>query len=114
MAQAVKAEPNVLWSKEHVSMSVVLDALSEIRKKFALEEAQDAEHPHPRSCVMTLIAIASNEAEERRAQRAARTIGMSHPAQLIVICDQPHLKPGQIDASIITDTHRPQSGCGVQ
>jgi len=31
-----------------------------------------------------------------------------------VICDQPHLKPGQIDASITTDTHRPQSGCGVQ
>jgi glucose-6-phosphate dehydrogenase assembly protein OpcA len=114
MAQAVKAEPDIVWSKEHVSMSVVLDALSDIRKKFALEEAQDAEHPHPRSCVMTLIAVASTEAEERRAQRAARTIGMSHPAQLIVICDQPHLKPGQIDASIITDTHRPQSGCGVQ
>jgi glucose-6-phosphate dehydrogenase assembly protein OpcA len=114
MAQAIKAEPDVLWTKEHVSMAAVLEALSDIRKKFALEEAQDAEHPHPRSCVMTLIAIASNEAEERRAQRAARTIGMSHPAQLIVICDQPHLKPGQIDASIITDTHRPQSGCGVQ
>ena len=35
-------------------------------------------------------------------------------ARECVICDQPHLKPGQIDASIITDTHRPQSGCGVQ
>jgi glucose-6-phosphate dehydrogenase assembly protein OpcA len=110
----IKPEPDVVWSRENVSMSVVIEALSEIRKKFALEEAEEAEHPHPRSCVMTLIAVASSEAEERRAQRAGRTIGMLHPAQLIVIRDQPQLRPGQIDASIVTDTHRPKSGCGVQ
>jgi glucose-6-phosphate dehydrogenase assembly protein OpcA len=39
---------------------------------------------------------------------------MLHPAQLIVICDQPHLRPGQIDAAIITDTFRRQTACSVQ
>ena len=114
VSATIKPEPDVVWNRENVSMSVVLEALGDIRKKFALEEAEDAEHPHPRSCVMTLIAVASSEAEERRAQRAARTIGMLHPAQLIVIRDQPELRPGQIDAAIVTDTHRPQSAYAVQ
>ena len=114
VSAAIKPEPDVVWSRENVSMSVVLEALNDIRKKFALVEMEETEHPHPRSCVMTLIAVASSEAEERRAQRAARMIGMSHPAQLIVICDQPHLKPGQIDATITTDTFQTQSASAIQ
>lgn len=114
MSTTINLEPDLVWSRENVSMSVVLEALNEIRKKFAVEEAQEAEHPHPRPCVMTLVAVASTEAEERRAQRAARAIGMLHPAQLIVICDQPHLKPGQIDAAIVTDAHWPASASAVQ
>ena len=114
MSATLKPEPDVVWNGDNVSMSVVLEALNEIRKKFAVEEAQDAEHPHPRPCVMTLVAVASSEAEERRAQRAARQIGKLHPAQLVVIRDQPELRPGQIDGAIVTDTHRPESASAVQ
>ncbi|MDQ2943836.1 MAG: glucose-6-phosphate dehydrogenase assembly protein OpcA [Candidatus Dormibacteraeota bacterium] len=95
-------------------MGDVLSALDNIRKTFAVEEAHDTEHPHPRSCVMTLIAVATSDTEEKRAQRVAREIGMHHPAQLVVIRDMPDLKPGRIDAAILTDTHRPESACAVQ
>jgi glucose-6-phosphate dehydrogenase assembly protein OpcA len=112
----IKPDPDVVWSAADVSMAAVLEALDNIRKQFAVEEAQDAEHPHPRSCVMTLVAVAASEPEERRAQRAARAIGKLHPAQLVVIRDQPEMRPGRIDAAIITDTHRPESSscCPIQ
>jgi glucose-6-phosphate dehydrogenase assembly protein OpcA len=105
----IKPDPDVVWSSADVSMTAVLDALNNLRKQFAVAEAQDAEHAHPRNCVMTLIAVASSDAEERRAQRAARAIGKLHPSQLVVIRDQPEMRSGRIDAAIITDTHRPES-----
>ena len=107
----VKPDPDVVWSAADVSMAAVLEALDNLRKQFAVAEAQDAEHPHPRSCVMTLVAATSTDAEERRAQRAARAIGKLHPAQLVVIRDQPDMRSGRIDAAIITDVQRPESNC---
>jgi glucose-6-phosphate dehydrogenase assembly protein OpcA len=114
MTTTIKPEPDVAWGGEDVSMTDVLDALSNIRKKFAVAEAQDAELPHPRPCIMTLVAIATSDPEERRAQRATRAIGNHHPAQVIVIRDQPTLRPGRIDATITTDALRPESACAVQ
>src|SRR5258708_15851909 len=95
-------------------MNDVLEALSEIRKKFALAEAQESELPHPRNCIMTLIAVASSDPEERRAHRAVRAIGNHHPAQVIVVRDQPELRGGKIDAEITTDIMRTQSASAMQ
>jgi glucose-6-phosphate dehydrogenase assembly protein OpcA len=114
VSTTINREPVVAWHGEVVSMSEVLDALNTIRKKFALAEAQDAEQPHPRNSVMTLVAVASTDAEERKAQRATRAIGNTHPSQGIVIRDQPQLRRGRIDATIATDTYRPESACAVQ
>ena len=114
MSAPAGADPVVAWSGHSASVDEVLAALNAIRAKFAREEAGDAEQPHPRSCVMTLVAVTSNEAEERRAQRACRLIASQHPAQLIVIRDQTELKGSQIEASISTDTQRPQSASPIQ
>ena len=54
---AVKPEADIAWQAEDVTVGDVLEALSNIRKKFALAEAQDAELPHPRPCVMTLVGV---------------------------------------------------------
>jgi glucose-6-phosphate dehydrogenase assembly protein OpcA len=107
----VKPDPDVVWNAADVSMAAVLAALENLRKQFAVAEAQDTEHPHPRNCVMTLVAVASSESDERRSTRAARAIGKLHPAQLVVIRDQPEMRTGRIDAAIITDTHRPEASC---
>ena len=111
----IKPEAGAEWRGEGVSMGEVLAALSDIRTKFALAEKQETEElPHPRNCIMTLIAVASTDAEERRAQRAVRAIGNHHPAQVIVVRDQPVLRAGKIDATITTDIMRPQSACAMQ
>ncbi|MDQ2942844.1 MAG: glucose-6-phosphate dehydrogenase assembly protein OpcA, partial [Candidatus Dormibacteraeota bacterium] len=114
MTTLMKEDAEVAWRGDDVSIGDVLNELSDLRKKFALAEAQDSELPHPRNCVMTLVAVATSDSEERRAQRVTRTIGQLHPAQIIVIRDQPDLKPGRIDASITTDTMRPQFAGAVQ
>lgn len=92
----------------------VLGALNGIRRKFAVAEAGDEEHPHPRNCVMTLVALASTEADERRAQRAAKAIALHHPSLAIVVRDNPELPAGRIEASVTTDTHRPGTAGAVQ
>ncbi|MFI5214512.1 MAG: glucose-6-phosphate dehydrogenase assembly protein OpcA [Gemmatimonadales bacterium] len=114
MSAPPSAEPVVAWRADSASVSDVLGALNAIRAKFAREEAGDAEQPHPRNCVMTLVAITSSETEERRAQRACRLIAAQHPAQLIVIREQAELRGSKIEASISTDTQRPQSGSAMQ
>jgi glucose-6-phosphate dehydrogenase assembly protein OpcA len=118
MASAVKPvvnpEAEVAWQGEDVSIGDVLEALNTIRKKFAVGEAQDAELPHPRPCVMTLVAVALDDAQERRAQRTTRAIANHHPAEVIVVRDQPALRPGRIDGWIATDSIRPESAGAVQ
>ena len=112
--KAVSLEPGEEWKGEDVSVGDVLNALNEIRRKFALAEASDAEHPQPRNCVMTLVAVGDSEADERRAQLATRAIGATHPAQIVVITDKPEQHPGRIDATITTDILRPESTCALQ
>ena len=115
VSTTIKPEAGAEWRGEGVSMNEVLAALKDIRTRFALAEKPETEElPNPRNCVMTLIAVASTDAEEHRAQRAVRAIGNHHPAQVIVVRDQPELRGGKIDAQITTDIMRPQSACAMQ
>ena len=114
MKAKIEPEAGEGWVGEDVTVGDVLNALNEIRRKFALEEANEVEHPHPRNCVMTLVAVGDTEADERRAQRTTRKIGATHPAQIVVITDRPDMHPGRIDAAITTDILRPESACALQ
>ncbi|HEY1420915.1 MAG TPA: glucose-6-phosphate dehydrogenase assembly protein OpcA [Candidatus Dormibacteraeota bacterium] len=113
MSSSSGHEPTVVWHGSSTSMGDVLDALKAVRGKFAREEAGDDEHPHPRSCVMTLVAVASDDAEERRAQRTCRLIAAEHPAQLIVVRDEVELRGSNIEAWISTETQK-SSSCSTQ
>src|SRR6266853_5581550 len=68
--------------------------------KFAQAQVPDDDHPHPRNTVMTLIAVAATEAEEKRAIRESTAIAVHHPSLVIVVRDQAEVKEGRIDASI--------------
>src|SRR5260370_30542425 len=75
----IQPEPGEEWKGEDVSVGDVLNALNEIRRKFALAEASDEEHPQPRNCVMTLVAVGDTESDERRGERAAEEGTGTHP-----------------------------------
>ena len=116
MAQAMSASetPEVAWHGEAVTVEDVLNALSGIRRKAAQAEAGDEEHPHPRNCVMTLVAIATSEADERRARRASLAIASQHPSLTIIVREEPNVRTGRIDASIATHALSTSSASNAQ
>ena len=113
MAPAVSANATSAmepaWHAEGVTIGDVLDALSGIRRKFALTDAGVEEQPHPRNCVMTLVGVATSEADERRAQRASVAIAARHPALVIVVREEPRVRGGRLNASITTHALNPSS-----
>jgi glucose-6-phosphate dehydrogenase assembly protein OpcA len=114
MTSISKTEPEQVWRGDDVKMNDVLEALSKIRYEFARAEAGDNEHARPRNCVMTLVAVAADDAEERRAHRTCRLIGTQHPAQAIVIREDASQRGKRVDAWITTDVHRPEMACAVE
>src|SRR5713226_801157 len=79
-----------------------VDALEWKGEGVTIAQAQstDDDHPHPRNSVMTLIAVAATEAEEKLAQRICTAIAVHHPSLAIVVREEANVKSGRIDASI--------------
>ncbi len=101
MAQALNVGSHDLdWAGQGVTIAQVLDALTEFRHRFARTGVADDDHPHPRNCVMTLIAVAATEAEEKKAEREITAIAVHHPSLAIIVRDEPSVKAGRIDAWI--------------
>ena len=98
--QQQQADPDLEWHGEGVSIAEVLAALNKARRKFALLEASDDEHPHPRNCVMTLVAIVPDAAVEKRALKIVTDISNRHPCVAIVVRDQPEIRAGKIDSTV--------------
>src|SRR5256885_9095507 len=114
MSTKLKDEPELVGHREGVKMADVLEALDGIRSDCARAEAGDHEHAHPRNCVMTLVAVTATDAEEKQAQRTCRTIGAQHPAQAIVIREEPATRRHGLNAWIVTDVQRPAMACAVE
>src|SRR5258708_16965307 len=116
MAQAVNQPPSpgpLEWKGEGVTIAQVLDALTDFRNKFARAQVPDDDHPHPRNTVMTLIAVAATEAEEKRAISESTAIAMHHPSLVIVVRHQAEVKQGRIDASIAAPLIPAGGGAGL-
>ena len=90
------------WHGEAVTIAEVLSALNDIRRRFAHAQAGEDDHPRPRQCVMTLVAVVDSETDERRAQRECATIAVHHPMLAIVVREQTDVRAGRIDAWITT------------
>ncbi len=99
MSAASPAESD--WHGEDVTIAAVLDALNRVRHGFARAEAGDEEQPHPRNCVMTLVSVTPNSVEETRAILASTAIAKHHPSLSIVVRDEPRIRAGRIDASVM-------------
>lgn len=97
---SVATDPDLEWHGEGVTIADVLAALNRARRRFALMEAGDSQHPHPRNCVMTLVAVVPDATVEKRALRAITDISNRHPCVAIVVRDQPQIRVGKIDSTV--------------
>ena len=98
---AVSSQPELDWHGEDVTIADVLSALNRVRQSFARAEAGEEGLPHPRNCVMTLVSVAPNSVEETRAILASTAIAKDHPSLSIVVRDEPRVRSGRIDASVM-------------
>ncbi len=114
MTATTKPDASPEWHGEDVTIRDVLEALTQIRDKFARAEAGDDEHIHPRNCVMTLIGVAPSEHHEKLARRTTLTIGTEHPAQAIVIREEAPIRGRHLDAWITSEVRRSEVACAWQ
>jgi hypothetical protein len=114
MSTDIKTQTNQGWHGEDVTMREVLDALGQIRGKFALQEAGPDEQPHPRSCVMTLVVVAPSDDDERLGQRVVQIIGKQHPALAVVIREEAPVRGRHLDAWITTEIQRSAMASAMQ
>ena len=106
---AVSPQPGLDWHGEDVTIEDVLNALNRVRHSFARAEAGEEGQPHPRNCVMTLVCVAPNSVEETRAILASTAIAKDHPSLAIVVRDEPRVRSGRIDASVMAHPIDPQN-----
>ena len=114
MSATIKPEVSPEWHGDDVTIRDVLEALAQIRDKFSRTEAGDDEHPHPRSCVMTLVGVVSNAAQEHVAVGTSRAISTQHPAQSIVIREGAPGQGGHLEAWIATQVQRSEVACATE
>ncbi len=114
MSTTIEPEVSPEWHGEDVTIRDVLEALTQIRDKFSRTEAGDDEHPHPRSCVMTLISAVSSSSQEHLAVGTSRAISAQHPAQSIVIREDAELHSGHLEAWITTEVQRSEVVCATE
>jgi len=101
MAQALNPPAGELdWKGEGVTIADVVDALTDFRHRFARAQSPDEDHPHPRNSVMTLVAVAATDAEEKRAEAVCTQIAAHHPSIAVVVREEADVGAGRIDASI--------------
>lgn len=106
-----KDEAKLVWHETNATMVDVLDALDKTRKDFAREEAAKEDLPHPRSCVMTLVAVVQSDRDEKLAEETCRLISAEHPAEAVIVRERFGLRTGKIEAWIHADIQRPETSC---
>ncbi len=111
MSATVELAAPIVWHERDVTMHEVLDALDRTRKDFARQEATNADLPHPRSCVMTLVVVAGSDPDERLAEATCEMIGAEHPAQSIIVRERHGIRTGKIEAWIRAEVQRPEVAC---
>ncbi|HVF73572.1 MAG TPA: glucose-6-phosphate dehydrogenase assembly protein OpcA [Acidimicrobiales bacterium] len=94
MAQPVGACELAAWQGEGVRVSTILDALDRMR--------HGEQRTATRTSVVNLVAIATDDAEERRACEATLRLGGRHPGRTVVVrCANPDDAESRIDAEVV-------------
>ena len=102
------------WQSEDTTMAEIVGQLSRMSARLAHGEAGDDEHPHPRNCVMNMVALVDGGHVARKVGSIMADLAAHHPSRSIILHQHsPDLKP-KIEASIRCDAHALADGAPVQ
>ena len=104
------------WHEPGVTLPEVLAQLTRMAAELAgvdREGPEDA-HPHPRNCVMNLVAVVPDAAAARQVQDVGSALSSQHPLRLLCLELEPAHNTARMDAWISTEAHHLPGGQPVQ
>ena len=102
------------WKATGTDLPTVIDQLRRLDRELRQYDVPGQEHPHPRNSVLNLV-IATRE--RQRAETCDRLLGRlstTHPMRAILLHLGSDEAAGTLDASIVAEAHRLNSGFPVQ
>jgi glucose-6-phosphate dehydrogenase assembly protein OpcA len=102
------------WEGEDKSLAEIAAQLSQMSAELAHREAGDDAHPHPRNCVMNLIALVHEGEVAMHIGRIMADLSAHHPSRSIVLYQHSPDRPQRIDASVRTHAHALVDGAPIQ
>jgi glucose-6-phosphate dehydrogenase assembly protein OpcA len=95
-------------------MAEIVDQLGSLSAKLAHGEAGDDEHPHPRNCVMNMVALVDGSHVAEKVASIMADLAAHHPSRSIILHQHSPDREQRIDASIRCDAHALLHGEPVQ
>lgn len=102
------------WHEPGVTLGEVLTELTRIHVRLGHRDAGDDEHPHPRNCVMNLVAVPETSEEAARIQEAGAELSSHHPMRLLVLLLEPAHNTSRLDAWVRSEAHELPGGMPIQ
>lgn len=115
MAPAVIAAParasSRRWSRQRTSLQEVTQVLARLARETAQHDRDEAEHPHPRLCVLNLVAVIPETESFRRVEAVAEQLARNHPLRLLAL--RLHPGPGRDLVAARVSSHFHMAGPGI-
>jgi len=102
------------WQAEGTTMADIVAQLSRMSAKLAHRDAGDDEHPHPRNCVMNMVALVDGDQVARKVGSIMADLAAHHPSRSIILYQHSPDLEQKIDAGIRCDAHTLVDGAPVQ
>lgn len=103
------------WHEPGVTLGEVLSELTRLHARLGRYETEsEEEHPHPRNCVMNLVAMPSSREEATAVQEAGAQLSSHHPMRLLVLLLEAAHNTPRLDAWIRTEAHELPGGMPIQ
>ncbi len=101
------------WHEPGVTLGEVLAELPRLHGRLSRRGSGYDEHPHPRNCVLNLVAVTDGATRTAQIERAGGELAAHHPLRLLVLQLQPS-QADRMDAWIHTEAHQTGDGMPTQ
>ena len=104
------------WHEPGVTMPEVVSELTRMHATLGRHgrDPGDDSHPHPRNCVMNLVAVVPDAAAVDRVERVGRDLSAQHPLRLLTLQLEEAHNVDRLDAWISTEAHELPGGMPIQ
>lgn len=115
MSSRARERIRLEWEGSGVTLTDVLGQLTRLHSELGRRAGTEGDgHPHPRNCVMNLVAVVPDPAAARRVQEAGSALSELHPLRVLALEVEPAHHAERLDAWIAVEAHEVAGGRPIQ